>query len=387
MIKKPLLMIPGPTPVPPEVLQALSTPMINHRGPAYEELQAELVDQLKYVYQTQGDVIIYPAAGTGAMEAAIANVLSPGDRVLSVSIGVFGDRWAEIARRFGAEVTKHEVPWGRAADPEDVARQIRSDGPFKAVLLTYNETSTGVLNPLEDLAKVARESGALVMVDAISGLLAADLQTDAWGCDVVASGSQKAYMLPPGLSFLSVSQKAWEAHEKATMPRFYWDFTQMRKSMAKNQTPYTPALSLYYGLRVSLRSIREETLQGSFRRHARLAGATRAAAKALGLELFADPAHASPAVTAIKVPEGLTPKEIRGRMLRDFSITLAGGQGKIADAIFRIGHLGYILEPDLVMTFSALERTLESLGRQVDRGAAVAAFQQELASFDKAVTA
>lgn len=378
MIKKPLLMIPGPTPVPPEVLQALSTPMINHRGPEYEALQAELADHLRFVYQTQSDVIIYPASGTGGMEAAVTNVLSPGDRVLSVSIGAFGDRWAEIARRFGAEVIPCNFEWGQAADVDEVRRRLREEGPFKALLVTYNETSTGVLNPLEPIARAGKEAGALVLVDAISGMLAANLETDAWGCDVVVSGSQKAYMIPPGLCFLSVSPAAWKAHEQARMPRYYWDFTLMRKSMAKNQTPYTPALSLYYGLRVSLRALREAGLEASFRRHARMAAATRAAIRALGLELLADPRHFSPAVTSIRVPEGLTAKALRAHLRQEYGITVAGGQGKLADSIFRIGHLGWIDEADLLVTVSALERTLAALGRDVRRGAAADAFQASL---------
>jgi len=382
MIKKKLLMIPGPTPVPPEVLQALATPMINHRGPEYAALQREVVSNCKYVFQTQHDVLIFPSAGTGGMEAAVVNVLSPGDRVLSVSIGVFGDRWAKIARTFGAEVVECNFEWGRAADPEVVGRALKEHPDVKAVLVTHNETSTGVTNDLRAIADVVRSHGALLMVDAISSLMATDLQMDAWGCDVVVAGSQKAFMIPPGLSFVAVGPRAWEAHAAAKMPRFYWDFSSMRRYMERDQTPYTPALTLLYGLQVSLRMVKEMGLAASFERHARMGSATRAGVKALGLELFADPAYASNSVTAIRVPEGVSVKELRKRLREQHGITTGGGQQKLEDAIFRIGHLGYITEPDLIATFAALEQVLSDMGWPVAPGRSVAEVTRVLSAVE-----
>jgi len=372
MLTKKLLMIPGPTPVPPEVLQALATPMINHRGPEYAELQREVVENCKYVFQTSGDVLVFPSAGTGGLEAAIVNVLSPGDKVLSVSIGAFGDRWAKIARTFGAEVIDCAFEWGEAADPQVVDAALRANPDVKAVLVTHNETSTGVTNDLRAIAEVVRAHGPLLMVDAISSLIATDLQTDAWGCDVVVAGAQKAFMIPPGLAFIAVSQRAWDANANAKMPRFYWDFAPMRKYMERDQTPYTPAVNLLFGLRVSLRAIRAAGLQASFERHARMGRAVRAGAQAMGLKLLADPDHASNSVTAIIAPEGVSVKELRKRMREEHGITTAGGQGKLEERIFRIGHLGYITEPDIIATLAALERVLMELGLPVAPGKAVA---------------
>lgn len=374
--QKPTLMIPGPTPVPPAVLQTLSTPMINHRGPEYEALSSELLANLKEVFQTSGETMIFPAAGTGGLESAVVNVLSPGDRVLSVSIGAFGDRFADIAAAYGAEVTRCTFEWGQAADPDTVKKHL-SEGPFKAVLVTLNETSTGVLNDLAALTPPVKEHGALLLVDAISGLIAADLPMDELGVDVVVAGSQKAFMIPPGLTFLAVNDAALEAHKAAKMPRFYFDWTKMLKSQEKNQTPYTPALTLEFGLRQTLRAILEEGLPNSFKRHERMARATRKAAQALDLQLLASD-HFSPAVTAVRAPEGIEIKAIRSRLKDEYGVDVAGGQGKLLGKIFRIGHLGYITPPDLAVTFAALERTLADLGHPVDPGKAVATLTEEL---------
>ncbi|MBW3624097.1 MAG: alanine--glyoxylate aminotransferase family protein, partial [Armatimonadetes bacterium] len=326
--------------------------------------------------QTSGEVMIFPAAGTGGLESAVVNTLSPGDRVLSASIGAFGDRWAEIAQAYGAEVTRLGFEWGQAADPDTVRDALRQ-GHYKAVLLTLNETSTGVLNDLFTLAPIVKEHGALLMIDAISGLIAADLPMDDLGCDVVVAGSQKAFMIPPGLTFVAVNQAALDAHKAAKMPRFYFDWTKMLKSHEKKQTPYTPALTLYFGLRLTLRAILEEGLENSFARHARMGRATRMAAQALNLPLLAGD-HFSPAVTAIRAPEGVEIKAISKRMREEYGITLAGGQGKLQGQIFRIGHLGYITPPDLAVTFAALERVLADLGHPVEPGKAVATLTQEL---------
>ncbi len=375
---KPTLMIPGPTPVPPVVLQALSTPMIDHRGPEYEALQAELVAHLKTVFQTSQEVMIFPAAGTGGMESAVVNVLSPGDKVLSVTIGSFGDRWAQIAQAYGADVTSCPFEWGEAADPAIVASALQEKGPFKAVLVTFNETSTGVLNDLKALADVIKPTGALLLVDAISGLIAADLPMDDWGLDVVVAGSQKAFMIPPGLTFVAASPTALQAHKAAKMPRFYFDWTKMLKSHEKNQTPYTPALTLQYGLRLALQTIVGEGLPASFARHARMGRATRAALTAMGLRPFADPAHASPAVTSAHAPDGIEIKPLRTHIRDRYGVTIGGGQGKLMGKIFRIGHLGYITASDLLVTFGALEQTLKDMGHPVERGAGITALTNAL---------
>lgn len=378
MLKKPFLMIPGPTPVPPQVLQALAQPVINHRGPEYAELQREILENLKWAFQTVGDVLIFPASGTGGLEAALVNVLSPGDKVLSVSIGVFGDRWAEIARRFGAEVISCNAEWGQPADPEAVAEMLRRHPETKAVLITHNETSTGVTNDLATLAKVVRQTEALLMVDAISALLATNLPTDQWGCDIVVAGSQKALMLPPGLTFLSVSARAWEAHQSARMPRFYWDFTLMKKYMERDQTPYTPAVNLLFGLREALRLLRSEGLPAIFERHRRLAEATRAGAQALGFTLLADPRYASNSVTALRVPAGIVPRELRRRLREKYGVIIAGGQGKLEGEVVRIGHLGWVSPTDLMVTLASLEEVLREMGHPVSPGVGIREFQKKL---------
>jgi aspartate aminotransferase-like enzyme len=379
---KQILAIPGPTPVPPEARLAMARPMINHRGSEYTAMQREIVEGLQYAFQTGGDVLIFPASGTGGLEAAVVNTLSPGDRVLSGSIGAFGDRFADIAEAHGAIVDRIPTEWGSALDPEVLRARLAEDRDhtIKAVLLTHNETSTGVTNDIRALAEVIRDHGALVLVDSISGLLAADLQTDAWGLDVVVAGSQKAFMIPPGMTFVSVSERAWAAHRNARMPRYYFDFTAMKKYMEKGQTPYTPAVSLLYGLQTTLRMLREEGLPECFARHARLGAAVRAGAQALGLRLLADPRYASPAVTSIYAPEGIDPKQLRQVVRERYGVVLAGGQGKLADRIFRIGHLGYVGENDIIAVMSALERGLGDLGVRITPGAGIAATQQALAA-------
>ena len=377
---KSLLMIPGPTPVPDEVLRALSHPMINHRGPEYMAMQRELVSGLKSCYKTENDLHIYPCAGTGGLESAVVNVLSPGDKVIGAPIGAFGDRFCEIAEVYGGDVRRISTEWGRAVDPEAVAAALRETPEAKAVIVTHNETSTGVLNDIPAIAKAARSVSpeVLLLVDGVSGMLASDLRTDEWGLDVVVSGSQKAWQIPPGLAFLSISQRAWAAHKTAKMPRFYFDWTRMQKSMQTDQTPYTPALPQQFGLQVALRKILAEGLDESFRRHYRLGAATRAAIEALGLELFAA-CNYSNSLTAIKAPAGLTAKDIRLHMRDHHGVVIAGGQGKIKDAVFRIGHLGYVDENDILATLAALEQTLRDLGRDVPQGAGVTAAAQVLA--------
>ncbi len=357
------LRIVGPTPLPPSVREALARPMIYHRGPQWEAIQAEITDNLKHFFQTQSDVFIYTASGTGGMEAAVANTISPGDEVLSISIGNFGERFATIARTYGAEVTMLEYPWGQAADPDGVRRALADGGPFHAVTVTHNETSTGVTNPLADICRVVREhSDAVLLVDSISALGALDLPVDAWGCDVAITGSQKSWMIPPGLAMLSVSQRAWAAHDRCTSPRFYWSFAAMRKRAAKNQTPYTPAVGLFVALQEALRLMRAEGRENVIARHRRIGQYTREGVKRLGLSLFADEAHASNTVTAIRVPEGISPKELRRVMEAEHEVIIAGGQRHLADQIVRVGHLGMVDEADIDDALQAMEKSLKKLG-------------------------
>jgi aspartate aminotransferase-like enzyme len=359
------LRIPGPTPCPPQVLAAVAKPMINHRGRHFAELIGRVVGRLKRFYRTQGDVLVLTASGTGGLEAAVVNTLSPGDRVLAVVIGAFGERFAAIAQAYGAEVVRLEYEWGRAADPDDVRRVLSRDPRIKAVLVTHNETSTGVTNPLKALAAVVREHERLLLVDAVSSLGAIPLETDAWGLDVVVTGSQKGWMVPPGLAFVSVSQRAWEAYREAKMPRFYLDLGRHKEALERGQTPWTPALSVLFGLDVALEMMEAEGLENIFARHARIGEMTRQGVKALGLRLLADERYASNTVTAVVVPDGVDERVLRRLLEDEYGVVLAGGQGKLSGKIFRIGHLGWVTEEDIRDTLDSLAQALPRLGYQL----------------------
>lgn len=359
------LRIPGPTPCPPQVLAAVAKPMINHRGRHFAELIGRVVERLKRFYRTQGDVLVLTASGTGGLEAAVVNTLSPGDRVLAVVIGAFGERFAAIAQAYGAEVVRLEYEWGRAADPDDVRRVLSRDPRIKAVLVTHNETSTGVTNPLKALAAVVREHERLLLVDAVSSLGAIPLETDAWGLDVVVTGSQKGWMVPPGLAFVSVSQRAWEAYREAKMPRFYLDLGRHKEALERGQTPWTPALSVLFGLDVALEMMEAEGLENIFARHARIGEMTRQGVKALGLRLLADERYASNTVTAVVVPDGVDERALRRLLEDEYGVVLAGGQGKLSGKIFRIGHLGWVTEEDIRDTLDSLAQALPRVGYQL----------------------
>lgn len=352
------LRIPGPTPCPPEVLAALSGPMINHRGPEFAALLTRVTTKLKSAFQTQQDILILTSSGTGAMEAAITNTLSPGDAVLSVSIGYFGDRFAAIAEAFGARVTRLQVEDGLAAEPQRVRDALQANPGVRAVLITHNETSTGVTNDLQALAAVVRESDALILVDAISSMGSAPVAMDDWGLDVVLSGSQKGWMVPPGLAFVGMSQRAWKASTGARMPRFYFDLKKAKDSAEKGQTPATPAVSLYFGMDVALDILGREGWPQVYARHHRIAEQTRAGLRDLGLRLLADPAHASDTVTTAFVPEGFEAGTLIKTLRDTYHIVVAGGQGKLAGKILRIGHLGYVSEQDIAELLAALRTEL-----------------------------
>jgi aspartate aminotransferase-like enzyme len=360
------LRIPGPTPVPPEVAAAIARPVINHRGPEFAAILERVTVQLQQFFQTSQPVLGFPSSGSGMMEAAIVNCFSPGDEVLAVTIGVFGNRLAKIAEIFGLRVTRLEVPWGQAADPQAVIAQLDTLPNVRGVLLTHNETSTGVTNDIQALARAIRTQrpDALIIVDAVSSLGCVDLRMDDWELDVVFTGSQKGWMVPPGLAMIGVSERAWAATERATLPRFYWDFRMVKKSLAKGQTPYTPPVNLYFGLDVALEMMRAEGREAIFTRHKRVADLTRERARAFGLQLFAEPSHASNTVTAIRVPAGIEAKALTKALREREGVVIAGGQERLEGQIIRIGHLGYVHEPEINACMDALERQLTALGYQ-----------------------
>jgi aspartate aminotransferase-like enzyme len=357
------LRVPGPTPCPPEVLKALAWQMVNHRGPEFHQMLTDVTEDLKKVFQTKNDVLLLTGSGTGGLEASIVNLFSPGDKVLSVSIGVFGDRFASIAKTFGADVTNLKVEWGKAADPDTVKKAIKENPGVKAVLVTHNETSTGVTNDLEALSKVIKGAGKLLIVDAISSMSSINLPTDKWGCDVVISGSQKGWMVPPGMAFASVSEEAWKAQAAAKMPRFYWDFNRAKKNYdEKKENPWTPAISIVYALTVALKMMLKEGIENIFERHARVARMTRDCVKKLGLPLFADEKYASNTVTAVSIPAGLDGKKFRQVLREEYKVVLAGGQQTLDGKIFRIGHLGMVSEKDIKEILAAMEKVLPVAG-------------------------
>ncbi|MEH2416082.1 pyridoxal-phosphate-dependent aminotransferase family protein [Nostoc sp.] len=364
MNDKLMLMIPGPTPVPEAALLALAKHPIGHRTSEFSNILAEVTENLKWLHQTQNDVLTLNVSGTGAVEAGIINFLSPGDRILVGSNGKFGERWVEVGQAYGLNVEEVKVEWGKPLDPAVFAEKLQADTQkqIKAVIITHSETSTGVLNDLETINRHVKEHGeALIIVDAVTSLGAFNLPVDAWGLDVVASGSQKGYMIPPGLGFVSVSPKAWEAYKTAKLPKYYLDLGKYRKATAKNTTPFTPPVNLIVALHTTLRIMKEEGLESIFARHERLKNATRAAIQGLNLPLFAADSSASPAITAV-APQGIEPDKIRSFMKKRFDIALAGGQDHLSNKIFRIGHLGFVSDRDILSCIASLEVTLSELG-------------------------
>ena len=356
------LRIPGPTPCPDEVLQAMTKQMINHRGPEFGQIVNDVTDELKQLFQTKNDLFLLTSSGTGGLEAAIVNTLSPGDKVLSVAIGVFGERFAAIAQQFGAEVIPLNFEWGKAADIDSIREALESDPKIKAVLVTHNETSTGVTNDLAQISAVVKQFNKLLLVDAISSLSSIDLPVDEWRCDVVVTGSQKGWMVPPGLAMVSVSEDAWRAHAEAKMPRFYWDFTGAKNYLEKGQTPWTPGMSTIFALATSLKMMLEEGLASIFARHARVAKAARDSVKTLGLPLFADEKYASNTVTSVGASNGLDIKKMLRIMREEHQIVLGGGQRSLDGKIFRIGHMGWVNEGDIELVISNLKVVLPQAG-------------------------
>ena len=356
------LRIPGPTPLPDEVLQSMTKQMINHRSKEFAELNHKLTDRLKMLFQTREDVLILTGSGTGGLESAIVNTLSPGDRVLSLSCGAFGERFADIAEQFGADVKRLRFEWGSAVDSEVVRQALQEDSAITAVMATHNETSTGLTNDLASISAVVKEFDKLLLVDAISSLGSINLPVDTWGCDVVVTASQKGWMTPPGLAIVSVSPKAWQANSKAKMPRYYWDYTKAKRFLEeKGQTPWTPAVSTYYALTVAVELLEREGLSNIFARHARVAKAAREGIKSLGLSLFPDEAFASNTITAIKAPQGVDVKKLIQILREEHGVVLSGGQRSLEGKIFRIGHLGWVTEADIDKVMKALKASLQKL--------------------------
>ncbi len=372
-MRKKLLMSPGPTPIPPKVSLSMAEPIIHHRAPEYSKVLDDVRGGLKHLFQTENEVLIFASSGTGAMEGAVCNTLSPGDRVLVVRSGKFGERWAEICQEYQVKAINIDVDWGKAVNPELIAQHLKNDESIKAVFTQASETSTGVKHPIEDIAGIVKNyDNTLMIVDAITGIGVFDIPIDRWGLDVVVAGSQKALMLPPGLAFASVSKKAWGFVEKSTLPKYYFNFKKELKNLSKNQNAYTPAISLIVGLQEVLRQIRDDGLPNVFAHHEKLAKAARGAFVAIGLELFA-PDSPSDAVTAVKAPANIDGQQVVKILREKHGITIAGGQSQAKGKIFRIAHMGYISEFDLIATISAVEMTLDELGYQLDFGKGVKA--------------
>lgn len=377
-MEKKYLFSPGPTMLPPEVLLKMAEPIMHHREPEFEKIFAEIREGLKYLFQTKNEVLVFTSSGTGAMEGAVSNLLSRGDKALVVRGGKFGERWGEICKAYGIEFIPIDVEWGKAVEPESIRKALASDPAIRAVYTQASETSTGAKHPIREIAEMMKKyDDKVIVVDAITGIGVFDLPMDQWGIDVLVSGSQKALMLPPGLAFASLSDKAWKLVEKSDLPKFYFDFKKELKSTKKNQSSYTPAISLFVGLRESLNMIRKEGLEALFRRHEKLARATREAVKALGLGLYA-PDSPSNAVTAVKIPEGIDGERLKDLFFEKFGITVAEGQDRAKGKIIRIAHLGYYERLDMVMVISALEMLLKEMGHSFELGAGVRRLEEVL---------
>jgi len=377
-MQKRFLITPGPTPVPPEVLSALAEPVVHHRAPRFTEILKQVVAGLKYVYQTENDIIVFAASGTGAMESAVVNVVDRGDHVLVGSVGNFGERWKKLTATWGAEVTALDYEWGTKVVPADIEEALAADPAIKAVYVQSSETSTGVVNDIKAIGEIVAKTPAILVVDAISGLGATDLKTDAWLVDICVAGSQKALMVPPGLAYVAVSEKAWAVVEQCATPRFYYDYLTARKKMTGDsaQTPYTPAVNLMVAQNAAIDLIKEEGLENVFERHRVLSRAAKEGVKALGLELFGPDDPEANSVTAVKVPEGVDGGKI-GKIARDkWGVWLAGGQGPLKGKIFRFGHCGYFGHSDIIVGLTTVEMVLAELGYDVKFGASAAAAEQ-----------
>jgi len=371
LAEKRYLMTPGPTPVPPQVLAAMALPIVHHRSPDFRPTYRQVLDRLQEVYRTQSEVLLYTASGTAGLESVVANLTSPGDRVVAVSAGYFGERWADIARAYGCEVEHIAYEWGETPSADDVASRLAELGGANVVLVTQSETSTGVVCDVRAFAAAAKEAGTLIAVDAISSLGALPCETDEWGLDSVVSGSQKALMSPPGLMMVSVSDAAWKAREGAAAPRFYLDWERTRVAQETLDAAFTPAVSIVVGLNVALGLILERGLEAAFDEHVRLGRACREGVKAMGLELFSPDDDSSAVVTTVRVPEPVDGAQLLLDLRDRFGITLAPGQGPLKGKVFRVGHLGYYDVFDITTALAGIELALAEAGADIERGVAV----------------
>ena len=377
MDKPEIFMAPGPTPVPPEVLAAQAAPLVYHRGPGYGALLGEVTEGLQRLFRTENDVLVFTSSGTGGLESAVANLFSPGDRVVVVVAGYFGERFAKIARSYGLDVRTVDYEWGRAANPEDVDAAI-AEAPTKGLLVQQSETSTAAIHDIEALGRVTKERGVLLVVDCVSSVGAVPFECDAWGVDVAVGGSQKALSATPGIAFVSISKSAWDASKGAKNPRFYFDWAEYKASfeLPDPESPWTPAISLLQGLRESLRLYFDEGPDQVLARHRVLAAAVKEGVRALGLDLFGENPEKAWAVTAVRAPEGIDGNELVARVRAEHGIVLAPGQGPLKGKVFRIGHLGYYDRLDILRGLAAIEMTLDGMGYPVKRGSAVAAAEE-----------
>jgi serine---pyruvate transaminase len=373
--QKQYLMTAGPTPVPPAVSQAMAAPMLYHRAPAFVEVYERVLAKLPTVFRTENDVLTFAASGSGAMDSAAANLVRPGRRVLACAAGKFGERWIQLSEAYGADLVRYEPGWGERLDPAEIDRLLTENAGVEVVFATLSETSTGIVHDIQAIAEVVRRHGAILAVDAVSGLGAAELRQDEWGVDVVVAGSQKALMCPPGLAFASVSQRALDDVAANPGGRYYFDWTRTAKSQRKGDSPFTPAVPLFLGLDVALDLIAEEGLENAFARHALLGRATRAGVAALGLDLFGDPDERSSVVTAVELPDAIDGGKVPGA-LRKLGITANGGQDHLKGKIIRIAHCGYFGAFDILTSLSGLEMVLHQLGYEVEHGAGVGAAQR-----------
>ncbi len=375
-MKRTLLLTPGPTQIPAEICAALGRPIIHHRTPQFQENLKEAVEGLKQVFQTKNDIYLLTCSGTGAMEAAVCNLLSPGDKAITVEGGKFGERWSELCRSYGVEPNVIKVTWGKAVDPAQIKKILDADKGIKAVFITQSETSTGVTTDVEAVARVVRDTSAVLVVDAISALGIIDLQMDNWGVDVVVSAVHKGFMLPPGLAFISASPKAFKLVETCKSPRYYFDLRKSKEAMADIDTPFTPAIGIVIALNESLRRMKQEGLPNLFASYARLAKGTREAAHALGLSIFPDESCWSNVLTAIKLPPEVDGNKVVKIMRDTHGISVAGGQDSLKGKIIRIAHMGCVDEYDILTGIACLEKVLLKLGHKFTPGAGVAAAQK-----------
>ena len=367
------LRIPGPTPLPERVVRSMNRPMIDHRGPEFAAILAEITAGAKRVFKTKNDLLLLTSSGTGGLESAVANLVSPGDEVVAALCGNFGERFAALAAAYGASVVRLEFEWGQPVDPDDLKVVLQRHPKAQVVLLTHNETSTGLTNPLRELAQTARSAERVVVVDGVSSISSIDIETDSWGVDVAVSGSQKGWMAPPGIALVSVTERAWAQQAKARSPRFYFDWKEAKNWAEKGMTPFTPAVSVVFALQEGLRMLQEEGLNKVYERHQRLARATQAGLQALGFQLFAQDGYRSNTVTSAVPPPGLDVAALRSLLDTKYGVVIAGGQGKMTGKMVRVGHLGAVAEGDVVQVIWAMEQALEELDIAPADGRGVAA--------------